>query len=309
MLLDGLHSISIICNMASACGANPFLKWAGGKQALVGVLTSAFPARFGRYYEPFVGGGSVALTLAHSRAVICDENTWLIDAYLAVRENWRRVADVLDGMVNTKREFLRVRAIRPETLPLYERAAHFIYLNKTCFRGLFRVNRRGQFNVPYGEYDRRYYDPKNLEAVATVLAEFEIRRGDFEFGLAGVERADFVYLDPPYFKLGGYSDFNRYTPGQFRQSDHVRLAAVCRELDERGVFWAVSNSDTPLVRDLFRGFYILELSARREINLKSASRNVCELLITNYEPRAAHTSNTAPRASRDMRLDPLTGQA
>lgn len=294
--------------MMSARVAAPFLKWAGGKQALEDVLTKAFPARFGRYHEPFVGGGSIALTLALPDSVICDENTWLIDAYLAVRESWQRVADVLDGMVNSKREFLRVRAIKPETLPPHERAAHLIYLNKTCFRGLFRVNRKGQFNVPYGEYNRRYYDPDNLKAVAAVLAGFDIRCGDFEFGLAGVKRGDFVYLDPPYYKLGGYSDFNRYTPGQFRQSDHVRLAAACRELDERGVLWAVSNSDTSLVRDLFRGFHMLEISARREINLNSASRDVCELLITNYEPCAAHASNTARRRSRGMQLDLLAGR-
>jgi DNA adenine methylase len=285
--------------MPATQGASPFLKWAGGKQALVDVLTAAFPASCGRYFEPFVGGGSIALTLARPHTVICDQNAWLIDTYLAVRDDWRRVAERLDGMVNTKQEFLRIRGLSPETLPPHERAAHLIYLNKTCFRGLFRVNRKGQFNVPYGAYDRRYYDPVNLEAVARVLNTFEIRHGDFELGLAGVERGDFVYLDPPYYKLGGYSDFNRYTPGQFRESDQVRLAAVCRALDDRGVQWAVSNSDTALVRELFSGFPMLEISARREINLKSASRDVCELLIKNYEPQATPEPRSSRRGEQD----------
>jgi DNA adenine methylase len=266
--------------------ANPILKWAGGKQILAPALIRFFPRHFQRYYEPFVGGGSVLFTLCPGQAVIGDLNGWLLDTYEAIRLNHRRVAEILDGMVNTKQEYLRIRGIDPSTLDLYTRAAHLIYLNKTCFRGLFRVNRKGRFNVPYGAYDRRYYDRENLSAAAAVLERVEIRHTDFELCLHDVTPDDFAYLDPPYHKLGGYSDFNRYTPGQFRETDHIRLAAFCRELDLRGVRWAVSNSDTEFVRSLFEGYRVERLGNRREINLKSRDRDITELLITNFSDQS-----------------------
>jgi DNA adenine methylase len=262
--------------------ANPILKWAGGKQIIATALVRLFPRDFERYYEPFVGGGSVLFGMGAKKAVIGDLNGWLLDTYEAIRTDYRRVAEILDGIVNTKEEFLRIRGIEPVTLDLPTRAAHLIYLNKTCFRGLFRVNRQGRFNVPYGKYDRRYYDLENLEAAAGVLQNVEIRHADFELCLHDLRRDDFVYMDPPYYKLGGYSDFNRYTPGQFRESDHFRLAACCRELDLRGVRWAVSNSDTALIRNLFEGYRIECLANRREINLNSQDRAITELLIMNY---------------------------
>ena len=262
--------------------AKPVLKWAGGKQALADRLIRSFPDEFSRYYEPFVGGASVLLTLQPAKAVIGDLNDWLLDTYVAIRTDHDNVAKHLDRMINTREEFERIRAIQPGTLDLVQRAAHLIYLNKTCFRGLFRVNRKGQFNVPYGAYDRRYYDPENLGAVANCLHEVEIRYTDFELCLADATAADFVYLDPPYYKQGGYSDFDRYTRWKFRENDQIRLAAVCRELDDRGVRWAVSNSDTPFVRALFEGFAIQPVANRREINLNSRDRDIDELLITNY---------------------------
>jgi DNA adenine methylase len=213
----------------------------------------------------------------------------LLDTYEAIRTDADRVAQILDGLKNTKEEYLRIRKIRPETLDLLHRAAHLIYLNKTCFRGLFRVNRYGQFNVPYGEYDRRYYDLENLRAVAGALEHVEIRRCDFELSLADVTKEDFVYLDPPYYKLGGYSDFNRYTKDQFRANDHFRLAATCRELDVRGIRWAVSNSDTAFVMELFQGYRIARIENRREINLNSKDRDITELLIMNYDDKGDHS--------------------
>jgi DNA adenine methylase len=265
--------------------ANPILKWAGGKQGLASTLVRFFPRRFRRYYEPFVGGGSVFFTVCAEEAVVGDLNGWLLDTYEAVRTNYRRVAQILDELVNSREEYLRIRKIDPATLDLHTRAAHLIYLNKTCFRGLFRVNRSGRFNVPYGEYDRRYYDPENLQAVAAVMKTVEMRRVDFELCLHDVTPDDFVYMDPPYYKLGGYSDFNRYTPGQFRETDHIRLAALCRELDRRGVRWAVSNSDTEFVGSLFDGYRVERLENRREINLNSQDRHVTELLIMNFSDR------------------------
>jgi DNA adenine methylase len=276
--------------MPNLTQATPFLKWAGGKQALAPSLIARFPRRFSRYFEPFVGGASVAFGLGHKHTVIGDANEWLIDTYVCIRDDWARVATLLDRLNNTKDDYLEIRSIDPASIDAYRRAAHFIYLNKAGFRGLFRVNGKGRFNVPYGGYDRRYYDPATLAQCAAALASFSIRVGDFETTLDGVASGDFVYMDPPYYKLGGYSDFNRYTPGQFRERDHVRLASVCRELDQRGVRWAVSNSNTDFVRELFVGFNFVEVTTRREINLNSASRAISELLVMNYANDATKCS-------------------
>ena len=283
MLLDGLHNMSSMAAMASIIRAKPFVKWAGGKQGLADVLIRYFPSRMRRFYEPFLGGGSVLLTLAPNSAVVGDQNEWLLDTYHAIRDDWKRVAAILDTMPNTKDDYLRIRDIQPSSLGMFTKAAHFIYLNKTCFRGLFRVNMRNEFNVPYGAYQRAYYDADNLENVAQELANVELRLGDFELCVFDVTNEDFIYFDPPYYKLGGYSDFNRYTRFQFRDHDHIRLAAVCNELDQRGVRWAVSNSDTSFIRNLFDGYQMFQIENRREINLNSQERSINELLICNYD--------------------------
>jgi DNA adenine methylase len=262
--------------------ASPFIKWVGGKQALLPQLLPHFPKKFDRYVEPFIGGGAVFFSLEHKLATISDQNEWLVDSYIAIRDDWRGVADVLDTLPNTKEHFLRIRSICHASVDLFTRAAYFIYLNKTCFRGLFRVNQKGGFNVPYGAYDRRYYDSNNLEAASLALKDTTILTGDFEQALLGITDQDFVYFDPPYFKLGGYSDFNRYTSSQFREADQVRLASLCNELTNRGVRWALSNSDTQFIKDLYKYYRMIPISARREINLKSQERDVAELLILNY---------------------------
>lgn len=277
----------------------PIVKWAGGKQNVCSLLVSHFPGNFDTYYEPFIGGASVCLQLGHSKSVISDENQWLINTYRAVREDRAAVCDILDNLENTKKFFLKVRKVNYVELDFFQQAAYFIYLNKTCFRGLFRVNKKGMFNVPYGDYDRRYYDPENLNVFSEFLKDIEIRFGDFELGIAGITSRDFVYFDPPYYKLGGYSDFNRYTKYQFNESEHFRLAALCHELDKKGVRWALSNSNTPLARHLFEGFEILEISNRREINLKSKNRNIKELLITNY-PLCKTLPNSNNKATRKL---------
>lgn len=262
--------------------AKPFVKWAGGKQALASQIVEAMPSDFSAYYEPFIGGGSVFFQCCPGKARLNDTNSWLIQTYEAIRDDWSRVAKLLDALPNTKEDFLRIRQESRQTKERFLRAAYFIYLNKTCFRGLYRVNQQNQFNVPYGAYDRRYYDSSNLETVAGILGDVHLSSGDFETAVESVTSSDFIYFDPPYYKQGGHSDFNRYTPEQFREGDHFRLAALCRELDQRGVRWLLSNSDTPFVHELFGGFTITRLSARRDINLKSKSRSIAELLICNY---------------------------
>ena len=262
--------------------AGPVLKWAGGKQGIADELVRHFPRSFGCYYEPFVGGASVFLSFGPPRAVLGDANEWLIDTYRAIREDHAAVARTLDGLVNTREEYLRIRAIHPEGLDLCRRAAHLIYLNKTCFRGLFRVNAQGRFNVPYGAYRRRTFDPANLAAVAEALALAELHCADFAATLERARTGDLVYLDPPYWPLGGWADFDRYTPGKFGAADHERLAEGCRKLAARGVRFVLSNSDVPQVRALYRGFRVERIAARREICLDAKRRAVAELVIRNF---------------------------
>ena len=260
-----------------------FLKWAGGKQSLAASLLQFFPSEYRTYYEPFLGGGSVFFNLEPKRAILCDDNQWLINTYRALKADWISVAEKLETIQNTKSEFLRIRALNQNSLDEAEQAANLIFLNKTCFRGLFRVNKKGQFNVPYGDYDRRYFDPEELAANAKLLQNVELRIGDFEKGIDGITADDFVYFDSPYYKVGGYSDFNRYTSSKFNVPEHIRLAALCNELDARHVRWALSNSDTDFIRSLYSSYTIRTVDARREINLNSKKRNIKELVITNYQ--------------------------
>jgi len=262
--------------------AKPFIKWAGGKQSLASEILAAMPSDFDNYFEPFIGGGSIFFSLLPNKAYLADANAWLIQTYEAIRDDWKRVAANLDKLPNTKEHFLEIRQQSRVVQCPFKRAAFFIYLNKTCFRGLFRVNQRNEFNVPYGDYDRRYYDPENLEAVAESLAHVHFCTSDFELAVREATSDDFIYFDPPYYKQGGHADFNRYTPEQFRSGDHFRLAALCRELDERRVRWLLSNSNTSFVRELFDGYNFTEVSARRDINLKSKRRPISELLISNF---------------------------
>ena len=160
--------------------ATPFLKWVGGKQAMFAALKSRFPTDFEVFYDPFVGGGSVALGLAHPRTVVGDSNQELMRTYVGVRDDWRAVARQLDEMLNTKEAYLQVRALDPTRLVLHACAARFIYLNKTGFRGLYRVNRYGQLNVPYGAYDRAYYDPTILQAAAVTMGSWQLHACSYE---------------------------------------------------------------------------------------------------------------------------------
>jgi DNA adenine methylase len=164
-----------------------------------------------------------------------------------------------------------------------------IYLNKTAFRGLWRVNRKGQFNTPYGAYDRPYYNRRTLLEAARMLDGKDIRVADFEEQLDEATAGDWVYLDPPYAPLGGWADFQRYTPGQFGESDHRRLCAAMKRASGRGVLVTLSNSDTPFVRRLFADdFQVARMATRRDINLQSTKRGSWDLVVTNYDlPDAA----------------------
>ena len=262
----------------------PFLKWAGGKGQLLEQYAPLFPQRYKRYLEPFVGGGAVFFHLRPARAVLSDGNPELIDCYRAVREEVRAVVAALRLHRYERDHFYAVRAQEPETLTLAERAARTIFLNRTCFNGLYRVNSKGRFNVPFGRYaNPTIVDPPNLQACSRALRRARVECAPFQAVLGEARRGDFVYFDPPYHPRSKTSYFTGYAPGGFTADDQRELARVYATLDRRGVLAMLSNSDTPLIRELYRGYRIVEVRAARSINSKGGSRGaVTELVVLNY---------------------------
>jgi len=280
--------------------ASPFLKWAGGKGQLLGQLTPLLPERFERYVEPFVGGGALFLHL-HSLgritngALLNDANAELMNCYRVVQD-----AACLPGLIERLRKhaahvsdadyYYRVRAWdrEPGFLDCHspvERAARTIFLNHACYNGLYRLNSRGQFNVPYGKWRRppRLFDEANLRACHRALQGVELRSQGFEACLEQARAGDFVYLDPPYDPLSATSSFTTYTGVEFRQHDQERLAEAFRALDARGCLVLLSNSATPLIRRLYRGFRPDTLLAARAISSKADGRGkIEELAVRNY---------------------------
>ena len=273
-----LQPISLSSNQKS------FLKWAGGKARYASTLVKLAPTFPGVYREPFVGSAAVFFELRPRQAVLSDANEDLVTCFRVVREDPEAVMSRLDEMPNNKEYFEGVRSQAPEELSDVDRAARVVYLNKTSFRGLWRVNKKGQFNTPYGAYDRPLYNRETLLRASNALNVATIRHSDFEEELDVAEAGDWVFLDPPYAPLGGWADFQRYTAGQFSEADHVRLCEAMRRADARGVFVTMTNSDTEFVRDVYGPhFKSVRLATRRDINLKAAARGSWDLVMTNYE--------------------------
>lgn len=267
----------------SSSTTKSFLKWVGGKSRTAPLLASLAPAGFTRYVEPFLGSGAVFYALCPPKALLGDLNEELLLCFRHVRDEPEQVMALLDGMVNTAEEYSRIRAQDPRSLSDLERAARVIYLNKTGFRGIWRVNRRGQFNVPYGAYDRPLFNPATVRAASRALQAAELVHGDFEELLARTRPGDWVYLDPPYVPAGGYSDFKRYTAGQFREGDHERLVRCCHDLDRRGIPFALTNTNNDAVRALYGAFHLHVMPTRRDVHLDSLKRSSTDLVVANYD--------------------------
>jgi len=279
--------------------AAPFLKWAGGKRGLIAQLQPLLPIRFRRYVEPFLGGGALFFhlwNLGHLRAgaVLNDLNPELMNCYRVVQDP-RQLEDLLALLREHARHvadaayYYRLRAQDRAAdfaqRPPAERAARTIFLNHTCYNGLYRLNRRGQFNVPYGKWRRppRVFDEANLRACHRALQCAELRQEDFAACLDWAQAGDFVYLDPPYDPLSPTSSFTTYTGTPFTEADQRRLADLFRALDSKGCAVMLTNSATPLVGKLFGGYRCHEIEARRAINSVASRRGpIPELVITNY---------------------------
>ncbi|OKH29073.1 DNA adenine methylase [Chroogloeocystis siderophila] len=265
----------------------PFLKWAGGKTKLIQQYLSSFPNKIINYYEPFLGGGAVFFYLYNNHslnsAFLSDINPELVNAYLCIKNDVEVVISLLkQHQKNHSREYYYY--MRSYTTDNFiERAARLIYLNKTCFNGLYRENSKGEFNVPMGKYKNpQICHPELLRAVANALqiAQIEVRSFETILNYAN-SNEDFVYFDPPYYPLSETSNFTAYSRDAFHKDDQIRLKDVCVQLAQRGVKIMQSNSDCPFIRELYRDFKIYEIKASRAINSNAAKRGkISEVLIT-----------------------------
>lgn len=264
----------------------PVLKWAGGKTQLLAQYQPHFPRRYGSYFEPFVGSGAVFFHLQPRRARLSDVNDDLINVYRALQTDVDRLVDLLlqHRERHDEEHFYRVRAQDAESLPPLERAARTIYLNKTCYNGLYRVNSSGGFNVPFG----RYKNPSilvegRLRAAARALEGVDLQVEGFEAVLEHAGKDDLVYFDPPYLPLSATSNFTSYTRFSFGEAEQRRLAEVFSELARRKVKVLLSNSDTPLIRNLYAGYRVLTVQASRCINSKADGRSkINEVLVASF---------------------------
>jgi DNA adenine methylase len=248
--------------------SRPFLKWAGGKTRLLSKLLPHVPLRFKDYYEPFLGGGAMFFAV-HERfsgmAYLADLNDELINTWRVVRDREPALRKVLKAyQAKDSKEFFYSQRPRQPQDPV-DRAARFLYLNQTSWNGLWRVNRWGEYNVPWGQRPFRGFTPSQLSGYRAVLRNAQIEFMDFRETLQRPEAGDFVYLDPPYLPLSDTSKFFLYTEKRFRAPDLRELAACCEDLAARGVAWVLSNRDTPLVRELFGHARIIAMTARRSV--------------------------------------------
>lgn len=263
----------------------PPIKWAGGKTQLLSQLRPLFPKGFNLYLEPFVGGGAVFFDLQPDRAVLIDSNYDLINFYQVVKNNLEELLRDLKKHKNSKEYYYKIRSLDPDQMDSIERASRFLYLNKTCFNGLWRVNKRGKFNVPFGRYKNpNYGDKENLSLVNIALQNAEIICDDFSTVMEYTVPGAFVYLDPPYHPLSSTANFTSYTKDSFGEEDQRRLAKVFRELDAKNCNVMLSNSDTKFIRGLYKDYDIRVVFARRMINSKGTKRGpIKELVVRNYE--------------------------
>ncbi len=277
--------------------AKPILKWAGGKTQMLGELMPRVPKTYGRYIEPFFGGGALFFSLKPENAIIADSNPELINMYLQVANYVDDVIEYLQKYENTSEMFYEVRSLDWQTLPKVEAAARTIYLNKTCFNGLYRVNRSGQFNTPFGKYKNpKICDVDALRLASEALRKADILCGDYILVLEHyAQPGDFVFLDPPYLPISENSDFKRYTKEQFYEDDHVELAKMIDSLHERGCYVILTNSNHPLVHQLYEQYKIEVIQTKRHISCHGDTRKGEDVIVT-----------IPPEKKKTVKIEPLS---
>ncbi|MCK8826922.1 DNA adenine methylase [Natroniella acetigena] len=269
----------------------PFVKWAGGKRQLLPELRKRIPKQMSTYYEPFVGAGAVLFDLQPEKAIINDANHELINAYKVIRDKVEQLIADLKTHQNEKDYYYETRALdrttEYEELSDVKRASRILYLNKTCFNGLFRVNQKGQFNVPFGKYKNpNIVNEEVLRAVSGYLNNNEVKilSTDFEEAIKYMRKEAFVYFDPPYHPLSDTSSFTSYTRDGFDEADQKRLKKLCDNLTKRGCRFLLSNSSADLILELYKDYTIEYIDATRAINSKADQRGeIKEVLVRNYE--------------------------
>lgn len=270
-----------------------FVKWAGGKTQLLYQYKEFFPKKIDRYFEPFVGGGAVFFYVKQKFrpefCMISDINEHLMNTYKSVKEGIDSLIGLLkeikktnhskETFYNRRREFNKIRGG-------LKKAALLIYLNKTCFNGLYRVNSKGEFNVPFGKYNNpAILQESKLRLASKLLKDVEIKKTDFMKILGFAKKGDFVYFDPPYYPITKTSSFTDYQINSFGEKEQKKLARIFKTLDKRGCKVMLSNSDTEFIRGLYKDYNIHIVRAARMINCNGAGRGkINELVITNFEP-------------------------
>ena len=271
----------------------PFTKWTGGKRQLLPVIKSLMPDNYNSYFEPFIGGGALFFDLSPDKAVINDFNNELMNCYQQIKKHPQKLIELLTKHQenNSKEYYLELRAVdrdnRINKMTDVERAARIMYMLRVNFNGLYRVNSKNQFNVPYGRYKNpKIVDSELILSISQYLNKnnIEILTGDFEKAVEDVGAGDFVYFDPPYIPLSETSAFTSYTHEGFSYEEQVRLRDVFRKLDKKGAYVMLSNSSSPLVEELYKGFNIHKVEATRTNGAKASSRGkISEIIVTNYD--------------------------
>jgi DNA adenine methylase len=269
----------------------PVLKWAGGKRQLLGTLAPLFPKDATAYCEPFVGGGAVLFALQPDTAFVNDINEDLIRVYSVIKSDVESLIAALQGFRNEAGSFYAVRdwdrdKEKYACLPDVEKAARILYLNKTCYNGLFRVNSAGEFNAPFGNYrSPNIVNAPALRAVSSYLNSADVCLSSVDYAqvLAKLPKGAFVYLDPPYDPVSGTSSFTGYSKGGFSRKEQIRLRECCDDLDARGLRFMLSNSSTEFIRKQYAAYHTIVVQAKRAVNSVSAKRGrVDEVVIRNY---------------------------
>ena len=272
----------------------PFVKWVGGKRQLLKQFRElglyppeAFNPMTSTYYEPFVGGGAVFFDLLPKNAKLSDLNSELVITYNVIKNSVDELIESLQKHIYDKEYYLKVRAKKVEDLSEIEVASRFIFLNHTGFNGLYRVNKSGQFNVPFGRYSNPIIcDEDNLRRVSDALRDTIITHQDYKNVLKTARGGDFIYFDPPYYPISTTSSFTSYTAEGFLEKEQAELRDTFVKLHEKGCFVMLSNSDTPFINKLYsglNGITINKITAGRAINSKGTGRGkITEVLITNY---------------------------